>query len=50
MPDPSYRQTVHLLQLAPTAIAARMLLFPWPLGCGESWDKIGPGFFDAPGG
>lgn len=41
---------VHLVQVVPTAYAARALLFDWPLPLNpDRWDKVSPGFFDAPG-
>lgn len=30
-------------------MAPRVLLFPWPLSLPVGWEKISPGFFDAPG-
>ena len=47
--DGSYKQIVHLVQIVPTSLAARVLTFPWPLATPMSWEKILPGFFDAPG-
>ncbi|GAX81538.1 hypothetical protein CEUSTIGMA_g8966.t1 [Chlamydomonas eustigma] len=44
-----HHQVIHLLQVAPAAIASRILLFPWPLHLSDSWIKFSPGFFDAPG-
>ncbi len=37
-------------QVAPASVAPRVLLFPWPLETVAKWEKISPGFFDAPGG
>lgn len=42
-------KVMHLVQFVATPIAPRVLLFPWPFDGGESWDKLSPGFFDAPG-
>lgn len=41
---------VHLVQVVPSAMAPRALIFKWPLSIGQGWQKISPGFFDAPGG
>ncbi len=40
-----------LLQVLPAGLAARALLFDWPIVLGEDshWEKVSPGFFDAPG-
>ncbi|KAG2436965.1 hypothetical protein HXX76_006480 [Chlamydomonas incerta] len=40
---------VHLMQVVPASVAPRVLLFPWPLSLPVGWEKISPGFFDAPG-
>lgn len=45
----SFKQIVHLVQIVPSSLAARALTFPWPLATPTSWEKILPGFFDAPG-
>ncbi len=36
-------------QVIPASVAPRVLLFPWPLSLPVGWEKISPGFFDAPG-
>lgn len=36
-------------QIAPTRLAARVLIFKWPLTAGRQWAQMSPGFFDAPG-
>ncbi|KXZ45229.1 hypothetical protein GPECTOR_57g519 [Gonium pectorale] len=40
---------VHVMQIVPVSVASRVLLFPWPLSLPDGWEKISPGFFDAPG-
>lgn len=38
-----------LIQVVPSQIAPRVLLFCWPLAVTSHWQKLAPGFFDAPG-
>ncbi|GLI69538.1 hypothetical protein VaNZ11_014183 [Volvox africanus] len=40
---------VHLMQIVPSSVAARVLMFSWPLALPVGWEKISPGFFDAAG-
>eukprot|EP00798_Chlamydomonas_sp_ICE-L_P026803 gene26803-4397_t len=44
-----HKVNVHLMQIAHASLAPRVLLFEWPLATGPNWDKLSPGFFDAPG-
>lgn len=45
---PELQRIVHLMQVVPASVAPRVLLFPWPLPAVDTWEKISPGFFDAP--
>ncbi len=46
-----HRSVVHIVQVLPTALAARALMFDWPIvsAADTRWQKVSPGFFDAPG-
>lgn len=36
------------MQIVPISVAARVLLFAWPLQLSQAWEHVVPGFLDAP--